>query len=671
MKYQTIAGLVLLTPCLGAAQEAVTVMPTVVVRPDAEPPQRKTPASITEPGSGDEISGRELEHRSIDRVEDLQSRVPNLISRTGGTRSLNNVIGYRGMVNNAFYGDPAVGLYVDDVPYQTTLSFDPSFLEVSRVELFRGPQFTRYGRQGPAGLLSIHSKEPGERFSVRAQAGFASHDEQTYKLHLDGPLGQQFGFTLSGMYSRRDGYLYNDLKDVSPDYQDGWSGRASLFWKPTDRLLVKFIGTLQHFDDGVQRYTNLDDTPRTIEHDYVGKTKGRSDMQSLQVEYTGDDFILQSFTSRRNFRLDPATFDLDFSPVPFLPTAVYAKQLTYTQEFRLRAAKPDRWDWFLGAYAAHSELDVLVNDTVYIGDSTLTDKSLALFGDLTRKFDHGWEVTAGLRGEITEKEAVRALDYPDGSTTHEDLSHTVRNISPKVALTWRATQDLLFYGSSSISYRAGGYSLFNFAPAVLRAGTERTWANEIGAKAQLLDRKLEVSLAGFWNDIHNYQIERYVLGGFGIFTAEEATTRGVELEITARPLEGLELTAGLGWVDAQFDEYQSLETGEDLAGNTPPYVPNVTFNLAAQYKHTCGFFARVEWIVTGDTFFDETNMELGEQDAYGLFNARLGYEAEHWAVYVFGKNLTDTEYYSLKIPNLGAGIIGDPRSVGMMVSLNF
>src|SRR5262245_50248606 len=102
-------------------------MPTITVTP--------ADSAITTPASVDLWTGDEIRLRSIDRVEDLQSRTPNMVARSGGTRSLNTVLGFRGLVNNAFYGEPAVALYVDDVPYATTISYDTALVEIGRLEL--------------------------------------------------------------------------------------------------------------------------------------------------------------------------------------------------------------------------------------------------------------------------------------------------------------------------------------------------------------------------------------------------------------------------------------------------------------------------------------------------------------------------------------------------------
>lgn len=639
----------------------------------AEEPAIEKPESVTR------ITSDQLRDRDLGDLDDLQSFAPNIITRSGGSRSLNDVIGFRGLVNNPFFGEPAVALYVDDVPYGPTLSYDTIFLNTDHIDLYRGPQFTRWGRRGASGLISVYSREPGKDLRLEGTAGFATHDEQYYKLTLDGPLGPQFGFSLSGYYSRRDGFLHNGLLNTRPDYQDALAGRFALHWKPTEQLEVQFIVSGQSFDDGAQAFTNTDSTPLEIEHSFGGVTQATSDVQALRIRYSGDDAIFTSISARRDFRLDPASFDLDFSSVPGIDLSVFAETLQYTQEFRLESVPGTKLDWFIGAYAAWAELDVAIHDTfpalgiTQVGDHTFTDQTFALFGEATKKFGK-LDVTAGIRGEYIRKDVERYLNQVDGLFFEEKRDRPISNLSPKLQLTWHFTDDLLMYGSSSLSYRAGAYSVFNFNPQINSADTERLWANEIGVKGRFFKDKLEVSLAGFWYDIDDYQVERFSLasvGSFGVTTIPEVVSRGVELEVVARPFEGLELAGSLGYTYARIEEYRSRDTGEDLAGRRPPFVPDVTAMLSAQYHHRSGVMGRVEWLLTGRTFFDETNIPAEAQNAYGLLNAKIGYERKNWAVYVYGKNLADSEYYSLKLHPFGVGIIGDPRTVGMMVTLRF
>ena len=79
-------------------------------------------------------------------------------------------------------------------------------------------------------------------------------------------------------------------------------------------------------------------------------------------------------------------------------------------------------------------------------------------------------------------------------------------------------------------------------------------------------------------------------------------------------------------------------------GNKNPYAPDYTFNIGAQYRHESGFYARADLIGYGEMYFDKANEY--SRDAYEIVNAKIGYETEHFDVYLYGKNLFDKEYDS-------------------------
>jgi iron complex outermembrane receptor protein len=97
----------------------------------------------------------------------------------------------------------------------------------------------------------------------------------------------------------------------------------------------------------------------------------------------------------------------------------------------------------------------------------------------------------------------------------------------------------------------------------------------------------------------------------------------------------------------------------------------VTAAFGAMYRHPSGFMGRIDLLLTGRTYFDERNLGSQAQSGYGIVNAKIGYEQKHWAVYLYARNLGDTEYYTLKLYPFGVGAIGDPRTFGAMASFNF
>jgi iron complex outermembrane receptor protein len=669
-------------PFAGFGQESrspETRLPEIVVRPEDNPDRIPPPErlGIRQPYSVDRLDREQIEDRDLRDLTDLQSQVPNAIARSGGTRSLNDVFGFRGMVNNPFFGEPAVPVYVDDVPYGLPSGTDYNLFAADRIEIFRGAQFTRFGRHGPAGLIAAYTREPGSQIHAEGAAGYATFNERYGRLLVDGPLGEHFAFSLSGLYSASDGFLYNRTYQRKTDEQQALSGRLSLYWKPSEQWNVQLILSVQESDDGVQRLTSLDDSPYIEDDDFAGVTHSRSDLQALRVRYEGERFRLTSVTARRKFSLDPASLDLDFSALNFASVTVDVLQEQYTQEVRLESLPGAEWEWLAGAYLSRFEFDAEIFDQFYAfndirrSNQEFLDRTAALFGEVTAPLTEKWKLTLGGRIESLHKKADRTFRDLGGVMFEDAQDRTVSNVSPMLRLTYKATKDVMVYVSSGLTYRAGAYSGFNFDSKFRTAVTERTWANEVGAKAAFFDRKLSVTLAGFWNEVENYQIEKYLPGGFGVFTVPEVVTRGVEVEVLAQPWSGLELAANFGFTDAEFRTNVSTETGEDLSGNRPPYIPIVTAAFATTYRHTSGVMGRLEWLLTGKTYFDERNQDALSQNGYGVLNARLGYEQKNWAIYAYVKNLNDAEYYNLKIYPFGVGSISEPRTFGMMATFDF
>ena len=167
--------------------------------------------------------------------------------------------------------------------------------------------------------------------------------------------------------------------------------------------------------------------------------------------------------------------------------------------------------------------------------------------------------------------------------------------------------------------------------------------------------------------------------------AAESTSMGFEVEVMARPATGLELTAGFGYTDVEFDDFKDSifdldptsptygqKIGEiDYSDKKNAFVPEYTYNLGIQYRTMNGFFGRVDLLGVGDAYFDFANTE--KQGAYELVNARLGYEREYFEVYLWAKNLFDREYITATFGSPGnfVGRAGDPQTFGISLSARF
>jgi len=148
------------------------------------------------------------------------------------------------------------------------------------------------------------------------------------------------------------------------------------------------------------------------------------------------------------------------------------------------------------------------------------------------------------------------------------------------------------------------------------------------------------------------------------------------MDLKARPARGLELTAGLGYTRAVIDDWRAMEyrpgstppVSYDYGGKKLPNVPEVTYRLGAQYMAVNGLFARIDYLGTGEFYFDAKNTMA--ESAYGLVNLRLGYVGERFDIICWAKNLFDEPYETIKIDWNGQelGQDGAPRQFGVKLT---
>lgn len=237
------------------------------------------------------------------------------------------------------------------------------------------------------------------------------------------------------------------------------------------------------------------------------------------------------------------------------------------------------------------------------------------------------------------------------------------------------------YVSASKGYIVGSYNYCMFpAQETFSFDPEYTWNYEAGIKTSWLDNKLIVNLAIFYIDIDDKQVSEVDLNTstVAITNAAKAHSHGVELELQARPIQGLDIFAGFGYAEAKFDDFTALEWNDtytalvqkDYKNNYLPYAPQYTYNLGVQYRHPSGFLGRVDFL--GKDKFYGNYANTAEQKAYQTVNLRLGLEGEHFDFILWGKNVFDEEYVTYVAPyGYDVGVDGPPQTFGATVTYRF
>ncbi|MDR3510973.1 MAG: TonB-dependent receptor [Caulobacteraceae bacterium] len=269
------------------------------------------------------------------------------------------------------------------------------------------------------------------------------------------------------------------------------------------------------------------------------------------------------------------------------------------------------------------------------------------------------------------------------------------NLSWRVGAKWKLDQDGMIYVNATKGYKSGSYSML---PAILASQftpvtQESVLAYEAGFKQSLFEHRLEVTGAVFYDDYWNKQLEGYVLTPvFGtlpeLVNIPKSDLFGVEAEVTARPINGVRLSAGATYVASRV--------GQDP---TAPAVPRTPFGAVTSYVGEA-FPNTPMWQATSDAEYD---FPLGMGDltgyvggsvsyrgpsfagfgeapqfrlpAYTLLDLRIGVESPggRWSAQVWGHNVTN-QYYWTNVSHLTdylSRLAGMPATWGVSLSYRY
>ncbi|PSB49536.1 TonB-dependent receptor [Cyanosarcina cf. burmensis CCALA 770] len=662
-------------------------MEIVVTAEKTEENVQNVPISITP------FTEQQLEDTNTTSFTDVARRTPNFsIFDATGSRYF-NIYSIRGLSNSNFASRDAAGFYIDDIPYDYGGFITQDLIDLERVEVLRGPQSTLYGRSAQAGVVNVITRRPPNEFEFRSSASYGNFDDLDVQASVGGPLiPDRLAFRLSGSYGSRDGYFDNVFLDNKLDDQSGGNGRGQLLWTPSDEWEVLFNTSFADYNDGVPLVL-VDSTPFEVEQDFNGVNSINSNTQALRVAYNGDNFRFTSITSRR-FSRNQAESDLDGTTVNLGTFSSDFDSTLFSQEVRLQSPEESGpWQWLVGSYfesrAFNTEDDGLNfgEDAVALGfpagasqlrSAEVDEKLFAVFSQVSYDPIENLTLTAGLRYETINstldnfENVLSAPGSPDQVlASFDNIEQDGNAWLPRFAVEYRFNPEIMAYASVSRGYRPGGVNYRAENENILTYEPERSWSYEVGLKSSWFEDRLGLNLAFFHNPVNDYQVN--LPGPFGqtveIANADASIT-GFEIEARATPVDGFDITAGLGFVDAEFTNYSNPFTGEDFNGNKLPFSPDLTYNLALQYRSPGGIFGRIELLGTGKTYFDESN-EFS-QGAFALVNAKLGYEFNNYGIYLFANNIFDKEYLTLS-QDLGfnAGQYGTPATFGIQFKSEF
>lgn len=621
------------------------------------------------------ISEQALQDRQTYNLDNLGQQVPNLLSTKSSGSPTNVRVFMRGLGQSESTmptAESAVGIYVDDVYLARTNGSNLKLLDVERVEVLRGPQGTLYGRNTISGAIKLITRQPNEETRVDTTVGYGSRDAIDLKVSGSTPINSDWAVGAAGIYATEDGFIDRFSAPGQPTGREGGDreysgGRLDLRYMGSDSFeaTINLTYTKDKSDalyatpvsptgtplTGGDLYTTLTSRNQFADNDALGGAV------TLVLHLGAMD--LKSITGYRKIDND-SDFDISGSNRWYIATGVDATQVS--QEIQaIGSAFSDRLDWIVGGFYMYEDSDVDSLNTIgpfsnrQIYDTGLD--SYAVFAQATYDITEQLGVTLGGRWTRDEKDydgTIIAAGPPSWVSGSVSVDDNWSEFTPRLGVDYRINEDVMVYAYAAKGFQAGGFQARPFSALDIDRPFEPTtvWTYEGGAKTDLLDKRLRVNLAYYFNDYEDLQLNSLNIGaGGGTITqnAAEAEVHGIELEITAAPNDALNIYGTLATAENKYKELASNVSGvtldSDIAG-----TPKMTASLGFDYTLGIGNGNLVfgsDYQYQRSHHPGSTNSDVTKVPRLGLINAFIRYETaeKNWDFGLYGRNLTDKEYH--------------------------
>ena len=562
-------------PDEAAAGQGTGVTEVVVTAERRSTKISRTPIAMTA------VSGDAVRDKGLNTVSDVLTKTPAVVvqNSTKGQAIFIRGIGSTGDAQEG--GDPAVNLNIDGVYQQQAIAPLASSLDVSRIEVLRGPQGTLYGRNSNAGSINVITADPMRT----ALGGFVNIDVGNYNSRraeaaVNVPLSDKLAARFAVVGNAHDGYYSNGGGSAN-----GYAARGKIKAWATDRLSFSVSG-LYSRENGNPASTvpaplNRNDPYNTTYPAYDG-TNGNPFFPPLSagenpVPHGVQDIKFAQINAQLDYEFDGATLTIipaymhtyQYQDTALLPLGASAQETTEdakSLEVRLASSPSRHLTWVVGlfGYSAQDDrnpfpatkLDFPHQVILFPGNQAVrySSETYAAFGQVTVPITEKFRVTGGARWTHDSKET--AFDYftsQTASTPGATYENEYSKSTYKAGAQYDVSGNTMVYGQGSTGFKAGGVN-----PNGSTYEPEEIKAYEVGAKTRLFDNKLQLNLSAYKYDYNNYQARVNApdcsdANGFSQQTINAATLEnyGGEAEVTAAPTKNDRIYASAAYLHAE------------------------------------------------------------------------------------------------------------------------
>ena len=712
---------------------------------------RKREENVLEiPESLTTFTGDMVESANINGLEDISLLVPNLWM----SRRLDGFpnVSIRGL--GAFGNTQGVGFYLDDV--QLFGDASSRFGDFERIEVLKGPQGILYGGANIGGAIKFVTQQPDpEEFSgrVKVQAGEDNYYDGEVQLNV--PLGNDWALRLFGFALTDDSYFHNPnsprlnggvtKNDSDVGKTEKYGVRAVLAGSVSEQISLRVSLRYNELDGPnniwIRELTENLTHHNIVDTNYNPRHERETIAGSIELTYDFGNFDATYLASYTDTESDRQT-DLDISQEHVLDLFRPWPVEVWTQELRFTSTDDSPLQWQAGAYYLDYKRDYEADLFIPYGfcffldpgcnpnpddpipfPSIEEDSPDGLFGGLPFEHsDRGREQIAGYANvsyrfnNVEVAGGVRVDNWKSDRTNYSadlgPLPAPLYGKQEETEVLGRGSIAMFFdedrsmvYGTVSQGFEPGDFNCCaqSFVASFVE---ERATQYEIGYKGRLMDDRLILTLAGFYIDYKDRQFELQRTDPVtntvieNITNVGDSEAWGLEGDIVLSMHENWTLSAGFGYVDAEWDD-GTLFAGAggeviDLSGRTPPNVVDWSATAALDYDQQINgdmrLFGRLQFRYKGEAstnaqFFDSPgdDFPIWENPDFTVVDLGAGVEWNNWEIGIHVENLFDEDYYIdvQEFPNFagsalpsgqGAIIIGtleQPRRIVGSVQYHF
>ncbi|WP_242185952.1 TonB-dependent receptor [Sphingomonas sp. CARO-RG-8B-R24-01] len=228
------------------------------------------------------VDGGLIDRSYTVNTQQLSLLVPSLAYSSANPR--NTAFTIRGLgssvvaVSQANDGlEPGVGFYVDQVYHArpATAAFD--FSDIERIEVLRGPQGTLFGKNTTAGAINVVTRLPTFTPEASEEVSVGSYNFVQAKVSASGPLvGDTLAFRLSGVTTRRDGFIRNAVSGAKQNGIGTQAIRGQLLFRPTTDVSLRVTADFTNFESEccTQVYLRVGQSLRPAARQYAALAAG-------------------------------------------------------------------------------------------------------------------------------------------------------------------------------------------------------------------------------------------------------------------------------------------------------------------------------------------------------------------------------------------------------------